>query len=101
MKALFLESGDLNAIGSAMQTKPLVEIGARQFSGAGVELRETRSGIRMFGYTGDTMGYLTFAYAIPEHGVTLVGHINSSNEDGFVTFLQSSAVAVLELCGAS
>lgn len=98
MKALFLESGDLNAIGSAMQTKPLVEIGARQFSGAGVELRETRSGIRMFGYTGDTMGYLTFAYAIPEHDVTLVGHINSSNEDGFVELLKTATLTVVELC---
>lgn len=100
LKALFLEEGQLNTVGSAMRANPMVKMSKRQFAGAGVEMIVSRTGTELLGHTGDTFGYLSFAYAIPEHNVTLVGHTNTSDKEVFIGLLQSTILTVLEACQA-
>jgi len=57
-----------------------------------------RTGSELWGHTGDTYGYLTFAYAIPKYDVTIIGHTNTSNEDVFIKLLQSTAKIIGEAC---
>ena len=52
----------------------------------------------LIGHTGDTMGYLSFAFAIPEYQATLIGHINADRDDAFFTLLQETAAAVRAAC---
>ena len=44
------------------------------------------------------MGYLSFAFAIPEYQATLIGHINADRDDAFFALLQETAAAVCTAC---
>jgi len=99
LSALFLEDGALISIGDAMLHNPVEKDSLRQLSGPGAEIIVGKtSGLQLIGHTGDTFGYLTFAFAIPDYNATVIGHINSSKEKAFVEFLQSSIKAVRQAC---
>lgn len=98
LSALFLEDGSMKSIGDAMMIDPVQTDTGNQFAGPGAEMIVASSGRQLIGHTGDTFGYLTFAYAIPDYGVTLIGHINANNADVLVALLQSSAVVVRDAC---
>ena len=101
LSALFLEDGAMRSIGDSMIADPVeTEIG-NQFSGAGAEIIVARSGRQLIGHTGDTFGYLTFAYAIPDYGATLIGHVNADDTDVLMALLQSSAGVLREACARS
>lgn len=99
LRALFLDEGELASIGTAMLADPVVRHRPRQFAGAGAEIIVSRSGTELVGHTGDTFGYLTFALAVPDYDLTMVGHVSANREDVFVEMLQSTALAVKEACG--
>lgn len=97
--ALFFEDGALASTGAAMLADRVARDKPRQFAGAGAEMLVSRTGKQLVGHTGSTLGYLTFAFAIPEDNVTLVGHINADKKDAFNELLGSTVVAVMEACG--
>lgn len=98
LSALFIEGGEMKSIGDAMIANPIETDKGNQFAGAGAEIIVARSGRQLIGHTGDTFGYLTFAYAIPDYGATLIGHINSDDPETLMALLQSSAVVVKDAC---
>jgi D-alanyl-D-alanine carboxypeptidase len=98
LRALFLTGGSLNDIGAEMVRDPVATDKARQLAGPGAEIFRGRSGGELIGHTGDTMGYLTFAMAIPEHDATIIGHINADRLDVFTTLLQTTVATVKSTC---
>lgn len=98
LSALFLEHGEMRSIGDAMIADPVETDTGNQFAGPGAEIIVSRSGRQLIGHTGDTFGYLTFAYAIPDYGATLIGHVNADDPDALMALLQSSAVVLREAC---
>jgi len=98
LQALFLQGGELASIGTAMLADRVQRDRPRQLAGAGAEILVGRTGTELVGHTGDTFGYLTFAFAIPEYDVTMVGHVTADKKDVFVELLQSTISAVKDAC---
>jgi len=98
LHALFLRDGEFASIGTAMLADPVQRDRPRQFAGAGAEILVGLTGTELVGHTGDTFGYLTFAFAIPKYDVTMVGHVTADKKDVFVELLQSTISAVKEAC---
>jgi D-alanyl-D-alanine carboxypeptidase len=101
LRALFFDTGPLHEAGRAMSTD-LVETGKpRQQAGAGAEVRTSAQGLRLIGHTGDVEGYLSFAYVAPDHGLTMIGHMTSSDKGAFATLLKATAQTVQTACSQS
>ena len=98
LAANFLAGGEKTAIGEAMLSSQVQAESPRRRDGAGAEIYLGRDGLELIGHTGDTMGYLSFAFAIPEYQATLIGHINANRKDTFLKFLQDTAAAVRSAC---
>lgn len=98
LAANFLAGGEKAAIGEAMLSSQVQAETSRRKDGAGAEIYLGRDGLELVGHTGDTMGYLSFAFAIPEYQATLIGHINADRDDVFITLLQETAAAVRAAC---
>ena len=97
LRAYFL-AGEKKEIGAALASSRVPADGARREDGAGAEVYIGRDGLELIGHTGDTMGYLSFAFAIPEYGATMIGHINADREEAFVSLLTETARAVRAAC---
>jgi D-alanyl-D-alanine carboxypeptidase len=98
LRALFIDEGSMRATGQAM-SQNLVETGKpRQQAGAGAEVRVSRTGMRLIGHTGDVEGYLSFAYAAPDYGLTMIGHMTSSDKEAFSTLLRTTAQIAATAC---
>jgi len=100
LAALFLPDGALRPIGDAMRAGLVDTSKARQQAGPGAEVRTSRGGLVLVGHTGDVEGYLSFAYAVPAKGATLVGHLTASDHERFGTLLRETVAAVEEACAA-
>lgn len=98
LQALFLTESEFSSVGNAMRANPVEMDVSRQFAGAGAEMIRGRTGTELWGHTGDTFGYLTFAYAIPKYDLTIIGHTNTSNKGVFVEMLQSTTKIIGEAC---
>jgi D-alanyl-D-alanine carboxypeptidase len=96
---LFLGEGPMTAIGAAMTDGPIETGKLRQQAGAGAEVRVSRGGLRLVGHTGNVEGYLTFAYAAPDHGLTMIGHLTASDTKTFQTLLQTTGQVAAAACG--
>lgn len=96
--ALFVDGGEFSAIGEAMLADPVERDRPRQFAGTGAEILVSRAGTEFVGHTGDTFGYLTFAFAVPEYGATMVGQVTANKKDIFVELLSSTATALEDAC---
>lgn len=59
----------------------------RKYQGMGVEILESRSGVKVFGHTGALDGYLTAAFYAPELDTILILHINKFDEETFSEIL--------------
>jgi D-alanyl-D-alanine carboxypeptidase len=101
LRALFIGQGELKQIGDAMLSIEVAREKARQTAGFGAEILVSRAGDRLVGHTGDTFGYLTFAFALPADGVTIVGHINANKPDALSALLKSTNAAVKTACAAT
>lgn len=75
IKTLFSPEGAYADIGAKMTADPVIER-ERKFQGMGVEILESRSGVKVIGHTGAIDGYLTAAFYAPEIDTVLVLHIN-------------------------
>lgn len=100
LSALFLSGGEMKQIGDAMRFSPIQTDTANQLAGPGAEIFVSRSGRQLIGHTGGTFGYLTFAFAIPEYDVTIIGHVNTSKTKILSQLLKSTANVVKEACSA-
>ncbi len=99
LRTLFMKDGALRSIGQAMSQNPIETGKERQQAGAGAEVRTSREGLRLIGHTGYVEGYLSFAYFAPDYGLTMVGHMTSSdNKDAFAALLKTTAQAVQTAC---
>lgn len=101
MRALFLEDGPLRQAGVAMTADPVETDRPRFRAGAGAEVRESREGMALVGHTGDVEGYLTFAYAAPEHNLTLIGHITASDRAALTELLRTVGSIATQACKGS
>jgi D-alanyl-D-alanine carboxypeptidase len=98
LRALFVDTGPLRAAGQAMSTN-LIETGKpRQQAGAGAEVRTSAQGLKLIGHTGDVEGYLSFAYVAPDYGLTMIGHLTSSDKGAFAALLKTTAETVQRAC---
>lgn len=82
IKTLFSPEGQYADIGAQMMENPVMER-ERKFQGMGVEILESRSGVKVVGHTGAVDGYLTAAFYVPEKDTVLVLHINRFDENAF------------------
>jgi len=98
LSGLFLDEGSMKLIGDAMLTSEVETEKTRQFATAGAEIYQGRSGTRLIGHTGDTFGYLTFAFAVPDYQATMIGHINANKPDVFVRLLRDTTIALRDVC---
>jgi D-alanyl-D-alanine carboxypeptidase len=98
LKALFLNGGEFTSIGKAMLVYPVERDRPRQFAGPGAEILVSRSGTEFVGHTGDTFGYLTFAFAVPEYDATMVGQVTANKENILVGLLTSTASVLEDAC---
>jgi len=46
------------------------------------------------------MGYLSFAFAIPDYQATMIGHINADRDGAFVKLLRDTALALRTACAS-
>ena len=99
MRALFIDEGPLRPAGDAMIANPVETGRPRQRAGAGAEVRESRNGLALVGHLGDVEGYLTFAYAAPAHGLTMIGHITASDPAVLTELLRATDMVVARACG--
>jgi D-alanyl-D-alanine carboxypeptidase len=100
LSALFLPGGQLAAIGRTMLEAPVATGRARREAGLGAEIAVGQSGVRLVGHTGDVAGYLTFAYAWPDAGAVLVGHIRADRGEVLARLLAGTVAALRPACGA-
>lgn len=101
MRALFLDNSPLRSVGAAMTADPVETDRPRFRAGAGAEVRESREGMALVGHTGDVEGYLTFAYAAPEHDLTFIGHITASDKAALTELLRTVGSIATQACKAS
>jgi D-alanyl-D-alanine carboxypeptidase len=101
LRVLFVDTGPLQATGLAMSANPVETGKPRQQAGAGAEVRVSLGGMRLVGHAGDVEGYLTFAYAAPDHGLTMIGHVTSSDKEAFSTLLRTTGQIAATACGSS
>ena len=85
--------GPLNDLGQAMLDQPCGTAGGYQRA-QGFEIRSTQVGPNVIGHTGDVMGYLSFAYAIPDADALVVGHITCDCPELLGAMLVNSIRAV-------
>lgn len=98
LSALFLSDGEMKAIGDAMLASPVQTDAKNQIAGPGAEIYVSKTGRKLIGHTGDTFGYLTFAFAIPDYEATIIGHINNSKTKNLSELLKSAATVVKDAC---
>lgn len=98
LRALLIDEGPIYGVGQAMIEDPVESGKPRQQAGAGAELRTTRDGMQLVGHTGDVEGYLSFAYAVPAHGLTMVGHMTASDKESFATLLRMTVQTATTAC---
>ena len=98
LRALFLDGGEFTSIGKEMLAYPVERDRPRQYAGPGAEILVSRSGTEFVGHTGDTFGYLTFAFAVPEYDATMVGQVTANKQDILVELLSSTASALEDAC---
>ena len=96
---LFNQQEPPNQIGAAMLSALVPTGKANQLATAGAEILVGRDGLRLIGHTGDTFGYLTFAFAIPQYNVTIVGHINKNDSELLISFLAGTVRVLRQACG--
>lgn len=101
LRALFIDAGPMRSTGQAMSERPVETGKPRQQAGAGAEVRVSLGGMRLIGHTGDVEGYLSFAYAAPEYGLTIIGHVTTSDKDAFSTLLRTTAASAASACGSA
>jgi len=100
LSAYFLEEGEKGAIGEALTASRVPAERTRREDGAGAEFYIGRDGLELVGHTGDTMGYLSFAFAIPEYQATMIGQINADREGVFIKLLRDTAAALRVACAS-
>ncbi len=98
LRVLFLDGGEFTSIGKEMLADPVERDRPRQFAGPGAEILVSRSGTEFVGHTGDTFGYLSFAFAVPEYDATMVGQVTTNKNDVLAEFLISTATALEDAC---
>jgi len=98
LSAVFLDGGALENTGKIMKSVEVSNGKTRQYAILGAEVIESKSGYKLYGHTGDTYGYLTFAYAVPKFNATIIGHVNADAPDVFVKFLGRSVKTLDSLC---
>lgn len=86
IRTLFAPDGRFADIGDQMKADPVKERD-RKYQGMGVEILESRSGVKVFGHTGALDGYLTAAFYAPELDTILILHINKFDEETFSEIL--------------
>jgi D-alanyl-D-alanine carboxypeptidase len=101
LRALFVDAGPMRATGRAMSENPVETGKARQQAGAGAEVRTSREGLRLIGHTGDVEGYLSFAYVAPDYGLTMIGHMTTSDKEAFAALLRTTAQSVQAACAVA
>jgi len=100
LNAYFLEGGAKTEIGAALGSSRVQAERATREDGAGAEFYIGRDGLELVGHTGDTMGYLSFAFAIPDYQATMIGHINADRDGAFVKLLRDTALALRTACAS-
>ena len=95
LQALFLPEGSLGNLGDGLLSSQVPAENDRRIDGAGAEIYIGRDGLQLIGHTGDTMGYLSFAFAIPEYDATIIGHISADKDGSFVKLLRD-AIGVIQ-----
>ncbi|MEM7006321.1 MAG: serine hydrolase [Pseudomonadota bacterium] len=98
LEALFLEGGEKFEIGNALLSSQVEAGSERRRDGAGAEIYIGRDGLELIGHTGDTFGYLSFAFAVPQFQATIIGQINADRERIFLELLQDTVAALREAC---
>jgi D-alanyl-D-alanine carboxypeptidase len=98
LRALFVEAGPLRPAGRAMSENSIETGKPRERAGAGAEVRTNREGFRWIGHTGNVEGYLSFAFAEPDYGLTMIGHMTASNKEAFGTLLKTTAGIAQTAC---
>lgn len=101
LRALFIDAGPMRSLGQVMSEHPVETGKPRQQAGAGAEVRVSLGGMRLIGHTGDVEGYLSFAYAAPDYGLTMVGHVTASDKEVFSTLLRTTAQIAASACGSA
>lgn len=99
LNALFLEGGEKPDIGEALLSSQVQAENERRRDGAGAEIYIGRDGLELIGHTGDTFGYLSFAFAVPELQATIIGQINADREEVFLNLLQETIGILRQACG--
>ena len=97
--ALFLEDGKLSDIGAELLSSQVQAESPRRIDGAGAEIFLGGDGLQLIGHTGDTMGYLSFAFAVPDYQATIIGHVSANKKDVLFSFLQETVGILRETCG--
>ena len=98
LRALFLEDGALNTLGAGLLSSQVQAGSENRIDGAGAEILVGRNGRQLIGHTGDTFGYLSFAFAVPDYDATLVGQISASNSAAFRDLLLTSISILRDTC---
>ena len=100
LNAYFLEGGAKTEIGAALSSSRVQAKRETREDGAGAEFYIGRDGLELVGHTGDTMGYLSFAFAIPDYQATMIGHINADRDGAFMKLLRDAAAALRAACAS-
>jgi len=98
LEALFLEDGALSELGDGLLSSQVPAESARRIDGAGAEILLGGDGLQLIGHTGDTMGYLSFAFAIPDYDATIIGHVSANKPDVFTALLRGTVGVMREAC---
>lgn len=98
LQAYFLDGGTKLEIGEALLSSQVQAENERRKDGAGAEIYLGRDGLELVGHTGDTFGYLSFAFAIPEYQATIIGHISADRPSVFFKLLSDTSKAVRLAC---
>ncbi len=101
LNAYFMDGGQKREVGEALMSSRVKAGRDLREDGAGAEFYIGRDGLELVGHTGDTMGYLSFAFAIPEYQATMIGHINADREPVFTKLLRDTAVALRTACATN
>lgn len=98
LSALFLDGGAMQESGAALLSAQVQAGSERRIDGAGAEIYLGGDGLQLIGHTGDTMGYLSFAFAIPDYQTTIIGQVSANRKDVFLKLLRDTVLAVRTAC---
>ena len=100
LTAVFLDGGARTDIGDDLLSHQIRAESERRRDGAGAEIYLGGDGLQLVGHTGDTMGYLSFAFAVPDYQATIIGHVSANKKDVLFSFLQETVGILREACGS-